>query len=108
MARTTLWIALFAALLALALGGSAASGRIRDIFDSKHDPGSPGNPPCRQCHPPHNAESLYLWSRAPASGEAGLQSLCFSCHDGSITNVGWYVQDPRYVSHPTDPGSEDR
>lgn len=108
MARKTLWIACLAGILALALTSAVASGRIRDIFDSAHDLGSPGNPTCRQCHIPHNATSLYLWARQPTMDGSGLQSLCLSCHDGSVTNVGWYIKDPRYVNHPTEPGSDDK
>lgn len=103
-----IWIACLTGFLALALGTTIASGRIRDIFDSKHDLGSPGNPTCRQCHTPHNAEAKYLWARKPAPAGSDLQSLCFSCHDGSVTTVGWYIQDPRYVNHPVQPGTPDK
>ncbi|MBI2913757.1 MAG: cytochrome c3 family protein [Chloroflexi bacterium] len=108
MARRMLWIACVAGALALAVGAGVASGRISDIFSSPHDLGSPGNPTCRQCHTPHNAEGLYLWARSPASGQSGIAALCLSCHDGSVTNVGWYIRDPNYVSHVTEAGSKDR
>jgi predicted CXXCH cytochrome family protein len=35
---------------------------------------------------------------------AGLQSLCFSCHDGSITPIGAFIADPAYESHEVEPG----
>ncbi len=108
MSRKTLWIAGLAAVLAMALGASVAYGRISDIFESAHDLGSPGNPTCRQCHTPHKAKGLFLWARAPATGRSGIQSLCLSCHDGSVTSVGWYVMDPNYVNHPIQPDTEDQ
>lgn len=109
MAKKTLLIAcVLAGLLALAVSTTVSYGRIRDIFDSSHDLGSPGNPTCRQCHIPHKADGRYLWARQPAGAGSVLQSLCFSCHDGSVTSTGWYLKDPRFVNHPTEAGEEDK
>ncbi|MDI6857455.1 MAG: cytochrome c3 family protein [Dehalococcoidia bacterium] len=91
-----------AAALALVMVAIAQAGK-SDVYGSAHDLGSPGVPACSLCHVPHNAQGAYLWARDPAAGQ-GLLSLCFSCHDGSVTDVGWFIPDPAYASHWTRPG----
>lgn len=75
-----------------------------DIYGTAHDLGSPDTPTCKQCHTPHDAKGSYLWARAPKTGMSGLQSLCFSCHDGSITATGAFIADPGYRNHDVEPG----
>ncbi|MDP2948095.1 MAG: cytochrome c3 family protein [Chloroflexota bacterium] len=84
-----------AAVLAV---GSASAG-ISDIFGSDHDRGTPGNPTCKTCHIPHDAQGDYLWARTPKAGQPASAGLCFSCHDGSITNRGDYIAAPGTVNH---------
>ena len=76
-----------------------------DVIDSGHDLGSTGNPACMQCHIPHEAQGMYLWSRDPAEG-AGLMALCLSCHDGSITYVGQWIPD--HENHPVNAGQRNQ
>ena len=93
-----------------ALGTALAAGvgyaGFTDIYGSAHDTGSPGSPTCQQCHIPHQAQAPYLWARPPHPSMSGLQSLCFSCHDGTVTNVGQFISDTSYESHDVNPGVE--
>jgi len=93
-------------VLALGLGGvlaavavGVASAGISEIFGSDHDLGSPGNPTCKTCHIPHDAQGNYLWARTPSPGLPASEALCFSCHDGSITDRGDYIMEPGTVNH---------
>ena len=42
---------------------------------------------CQACHTPHNAGST-LWAMTPSGTFTGVQDLCYTCHDGTITSVG--------------------
>jgi len=93
-----------------ALGTALAAGvgyaGFTDIYGSAHDTGSPGSPTCQQCHIPHQALAPYLWAKPPNPSMSGLQSLCFSCHDGTVTNVGQFIADSNFESHAVNPGIE--
>lgn len=91
--------------LGLSLGRSL--GQQGDIIGSKHDIGSPGVSACEQCHIPHDAYGEYLWARNPGgAGEVYLElrELCYSCHDGTVTERGAYAFDESLSQHPTSPG----
>lgn len=104
MIRKVVVIAGVVSALVLALAASVGYAGVSDIFGTAHDLGSSGNPTCRQCHIPHNAEGAYLWARTPKTGMSGLQALCFSCHDGTVTSRGQFISDPSYVNHAVTPG----
>jgi predicted CXXCH cytochrome family protein len=87
--------------MALAVGVSYAGPG--DIYGSKHDLGSPGNPTCQQCHVPHDAQGDYLWARAPRTDLPASEALCFSCHDGTVTGRGSYIISPGTYNHPMGP-----
>jgi len=55
------------------------------IAGSDHDR---GGQICQNCHIPHNAQGDKLWFEAPSGTFTGIQDLCYSCHDGSVTSVG--------------------
>ncbi|MDA8187082.1 MAG: hypothetical protein M0T85_02935 [Dehalococcoidales bacterium] len=88
---------LFAAAVAYAGPG--------DVIGTKHNLGSAGNPACLVCHTPHDAKGSYLWARNVGSG-SGLKPLCYSCHDGTVTNTGSYAFDATKYQHPVTPGSK--
>ncbi len=75
-------VLLVLALAALALAPLAAQA---GIDGSDHDT---GGKICENCHIPHNAAGTTLWFEAPSGTFTGTQDLCYSCHDGSVTNVG--------------------
>lgn len=64
---------------AMALGG---------IAGSDHDMTGGGQKLCQACHIPHNAQGDKLWATAPSGTFTGVQDLCYTCHDGSVTSVG--------------------
>lgn len=55
------------------------------IDNSDHDR---GGKICQNCHVPHNANGAKLWYEVPSGVFTGTQTLCYSCHDGSVTSVG--------------------
>jgi len=55
------------------------------IDGSDHDR---GGKICENCHIPHNSQGDKLWYETPSATFTGTQTLCYSCHDGSITSVG--------------------
>lgn len=55
------------------------------IDGSDHDR---GGKICQNCHVPHNAMGTKLWFEAPSGTFTGIQDLCYSCHDGSVTSAG--------------------
>jgi len=93
-------------VLGMALAAGVSYAGFTDIYGSAHDTGSPSSPTCQQCHVPHNALAPYLWANPPKLGMSGLQALCFSCHDGTITDVGQFISDSTYDSHDVNPGVE--
>jgi hypothetical protein len=133
-------IAAAALALALVAVGSADKG---DIYGGDHDVASGGEPLCKHCHIPHNAQGDYLWAEVPFDGydptasedDAGADTcsdgidngdadgidaedtdclipippeygdsavfpLCFSCHDGSLTDMGLKLLNLEYHNHP--------
>jgi hypothetical protein len=45
---------------------------------------------CFACHVPHNAEGATLWARdLTANPFSGVQALCYTCHDGGVTSIGF-------------------
>ncbi|MDP2953632.1 MAG: cytochrome c3 family protein [Chloroflexota bacterium] len=98
--KLILLLGLAGALAAVLAVGSASAG-ISDIFNSKHDLGSAGNPTCKTCHIPHDALGDYLWAQTPGVTTLGGDTgpLCFSCHDGGIAQEE-YIFAPGTVNHP--------
>ncbi|MBI5467298.1 MAG: hypothetical protein HY975_03775 [Candidatus Kerfeldbacteria bacterium] len=43
---------------------------------------------CFACHTPHNASGTKLWARTVGGPFSGVQNLCYTCHDGTITTIG--------------------
>ena len=103
MTRRLVALLVVLSVLGTALAGVSYAG-ISDIYGTAHDLGSAGNPTCQQCHTPHDAQGDYLWARPPKTGMLGQLALCFSCHDGTVTNVGQFVGDPSYINHAVNPG----
>ncbi len=68
--------------------------------------GHPGG--CSTCHVPHDAGGSRLWPYAPnTKTEKGVvvsanDSLCFSCHDGTVTTKGQHFFDKDGSTHPID------
>jgi len=104
MRSKLMWIGVLGILGALSLGLTVAQAGVSDIFGTDHDLGSPGVPTCMQCHTPHGAQGDYLWARTPKTGMSGLQALCFSCHDGSVTDVGQFITTT--INHEVNAGVE--
>ncbi len=58
------------------------------VSGSDHDLTGSGEKLCFACHIPHNALGDKLWSRTPSGTFTGVQDLCYTCHDGSVTTTG--------------------
>jgi len=58
------------------------------VEGSDHDLTASGTKLCFACHIPHNALGDKLWAQTPSGTFGGVQDLCYTCHDGSVTNVG--------------------
>ena len=58
------------------------------VQGSDHDLTGSGEQLCFACHIPHNALGDKLWASAPSGTFTGVQDLCYTCHDGSVTSVG--------------------
>ena len=90
----------------LASGGRTAFGQEKDIAGTQHDVTIPGTPICVNCHIPDESGQDQLWAAKPntAGSFAGLRPLCFSCHDGTVTNVGTFAFDLTRPLHMRSPG----
>lgn len=66
----------------------AASMAQSSIAGSAHDLTGSGEQLCFACHVPHNALGDKLWARNPSGTFTGVQDLCYTCHDGSVTGIG--------------------
>ncbi len=75
------------------------------MIGTKHDLGSAGSAACYKCHTPQDASGSYLWARAVGAG-TGIQPLCYSCHDGSVTSTGKYAFDASLSQHPITAGTK--
>ena len=80
--KRLLMLAAVAAVLVLPSVSSAG------VAGSDHDLTGTGDSLCFACHVPHNAQGAKLWATAPSGTFSGVQDLCYTCHDGSVTNVG--------------------
>jgi predicted CXXCH cytochrome family protein len=58
------------------------------IQGSDHDLVGSGAGLCETCHIAHNAEGETLWSTGTEGVYSGMAALCYSCHDGTVTDVG--------------------
>ena len=58
------------------------------VTGSDHDLTGGGQKLCEACHTPHNAQGAALWSAIPTGTFTGVQDLCYTCHDGSVTAIG--------------------
>ncbi len=96
-------IAVAAVLIASA---GAVLGKTKEVAGTKHDVSSPGVSPCTYCHVPRDTQGALLWARSPndVGRFSGLKTLCFSCHDGTVTTVGTYAFDAGRPQHLTKPG----
>lgn len=72
-------------------------------------PESVGHPlnGCSSCHVPHGAGGERLWPFAPelqtkqgATKLSEITALCYSCHDGTITNKGKHFFQKDGSTHP--------
>ena len=81
MKRLLASLAGLAVLMAPAVGLAAVQG-------SDHDLTGVGEKLCFACHIPHNALGDKLWASTPSGTFTGVQDLCYTCHDGSVTSVG--------------------
>lgn len=75
---TILLVAMFAIPAALMAG----------VSGSDHDMTGGDDKLCFACHIPHNALGDKLWAQNPSGTFSGVQDLCYTCHDGSVTSVG--------------------
>jgi predicted CXXCH cytochrome family protein len=58
------------------------------VEGSDHDLSAGAASLCTTCHLPHNALGDNLWASTPDGTFSGVQDLCYTCHDGSVTSVG--------------------
>ena len=58
------------------------------IQGGDHDLTGTGRDLCFACHIPHNALGAKLWAQTPSGTFTGVQDLCYTCHDGSVTSIG--------------------
>jgi hypothetical protein len=78
------WILLGLFLAAIPATGFAA------VQGSDHDMTTAAEQLCFACHVPHNAEGATLWARdLTANPFSGVQALCYTCHDGGVTSIGF-------------------
>ncbi|SJZ49361.1 cytochrome c3 family protein [Selenihalanaerobacter shriftii] len=71
-------------------------------------PKSVGHPlnGCSSCHVPHGAGGDSLWPFAPqlktkeGTELSSITALCYSCHDGTITNKGKHFFEKDGSTHP--------
>ena len=82
------------ALLTLPMTVSAA------VTGSSHDMTGAALDLCGACHVPHKALGASLWASTPSGIFTGVQDLCYTCHDGSVTTIGaTTVMDPAKEQH---------
>ncbi len=74
-------------IVALAILAIPAAG-IAGVAGSDHDMTAGGDKLCFACHIPHNALGDKLWASTPSGTFTGVQDLCYTCHDGSVTSLG--------------------
>ncbi len=75
-------------ILAAALLVVVPTVALANIAGSDHDLTGSGEKLCMACHVPHNAQGDKLWASTPSGTFTGVQDLCYTCHDGSVTSVG--------------------
>jgi predicted CXXCH cytochrome family protein len=97
-----------AAVALLALPGMALAG----IAGGDHDfsGGAVGGGQaalCQSCHLPHNAAGTKIWWVTPTGTFTGVQDLCFSCHNGTISTVGATTVMNTSKAQHTSPGTSD-
>lgn len=74
-------------LIGLVLVAIPATG-LAAVQGSDHDMTGASQDLCFACHVPHNAQGSTLWSRSVGGTFTGVQALCYTCHDGGVSNVG--------------------
>lgn len=67
---------------------SVPANVLAGVAGSDHDLTGTGAKLCFSCHIPHNALGDKLWASTPSGTFTGVQDLCYTCHDGSVTSVG--------------------
>lgn len=110
MKRVLLWLAvvvLALTIVAPALAADApAPAAPAPAAPAGGAQGHPGG--CSSCHVAHDSQGARLWPYAPnAKTEKGTplslgSSLCYSCHDGTITAMGATFFDKDGSTHPID------
>jgi predicted CXXCH cytochrome family protein len=100
------WLAFLAAIVLLLFGAQAVLGEEKRVAGTKHDVAPVDTSPCIYCHIPGDGESQLLRraSDDPELSFSGLRPLCFSCHDGTVTDRGAYLFAPDRPLHPATPG----
>ncbi len=107
MMRSAVWVlALVAVVLVVTVGAERVLGESEDVHGTPHDLAAPGDSPCVYCHLPREDGGEILWARDPSAGGplAGMKTLCFSCHDGTVTWEGMYAFSTDRTMHVTDSG----
>jgi predicted CXXCH cytochrome family protein len=91
--------------LALLVAGDALSDEKR-VTGSSHDLAAAGNSVCASCHVPWAPDSERLWElRVDDEGPlTGFRRLCFSCHDGTVADLGIHAFDATLPEHFSQPG----
>lgn len=106
------WLAVVVAIAIVVIGVGSALGEGKKVSGTRHDVATPGSAVCTYCHVPRDPGDEVLWE---SGGEGGteverwsVKSLCFSCHDGTVTATGSYVFDPNRPQHPSTAGFSDQ
>jgi predicted CXXCH cytochrome family protein len=104
----TLGVILAAALLVITGGPQAVLSEHKDVADTQHNVASPGVPACVYCHVPRDAAGQLLWPGGQPDKDgplSGLKRLCFSCHDGTVTQERSFVFNAERPEHVRTPGA---
>jgi predicted CXXCH cytochrome family protein len=76
------------------------------VTGTSHDVAVAGASVCASCHLPWEAEGERLWElRVEDEGPlTGFRRLCFSCHDGTVADLGIHAFDTNLPEHFSQPG----
>jgi predicted CXXCH cytochrome family protein len=83
-------------------GGPAVLSERKDVADTPHNVASDGVPACIYCHVPRDAAGQLLWPGGQPDTEgplSGQKRLCFSCHDGTVTQERSFAFNPERPEH---------
>ena len=89
-------------------GSSVVLSEHKDVADTQHNVASPGVPACIYCHIPRDAAGQLLWPRGQPDADgllSGQKRVCFSCHDGTVTQERSFVFNAERPEHLRTPGA---